>query len=220
MPDPQAYTVGWICAITPESVAARAFLDDEHQLPQQVAKHDNNSYILGKIGSHNVVVATLPDGEYGATSAATVARDMIHSFPNVRIGLMVGIRGGVHSQNHDIRLGDVVVSSPIGRKGGIFQYDFSKTIQNLSFQEIGFLNLPPKILRAALSTLKSQYEIESHQLVDDVNKKLDKIKERSRYARPSLASDRLYKSNIVHPSDPSANYDVACGDNTTSLIAR
>ncbi|KZL63381.1 pfs domain-containing protein, partial [Colletotrichum incanum] len=108
MSDPQAYTVGWICAVTSEYVAARAFLDEEHERPRQVARHDNNSYVLGKIGSHNVVVAGLPDGEYGTTSAAAVARDMLHSFPNVRIGLMVGIGGGAPSQKHDIRLGDVV----------------------------------------------------------------------------------------------------------------
>ena len=40
---------------------------------------------------HNVVLAVLPKGQYGTTSAATVARDMVHSFPNVRVGLMVGI---------------------------------------------------------------------------------------------------------------------------------
>ena len=32
------------------------------------------SYILGKIGRHNVVIAVLPDGEYGTTSAAVVVR--------------------------------------------------------------------------------------------------------------------------------------------------
>ncbi|KAF6844297.1 pfs domain-containing protein [Colletotrichum musicola] len=133
MSDPQAYTVGWICAITAESVAARAFLDEEHAAPRQVAQHDNNSYVLGKIGNHNVVIAALPDGQYGTTSAATVARDMLHSFPNVRIGLMVGIGGGAPSQKHDIRLGDVVVSSPGNGNGGVFQYDFGKTIQNCKF---------------------------------------------------------------------------------------
>jgi nucleoside phosphorylase len=128
MSDPQLYTVGWICAIATESVAARAFLDEEHDGPSHVAQHDNNSYVLGKIGGHNIVIAVLPDGEYGTTSAAVVARGIIHSFPNVRIGLMVGIGGGAPSSQHDIRLGDVVVSSRDGGKGGVFQYDFGKTI--------------------------------------------------------------------------------------------
>lgn len=121
MSDPLVYTVGWICAIATESVVARAFLDEEHDGPSHIAQHDNNSYVLGKIGSHNIVIAVLPDGEYGTTSAAVVAQGLIHSFPNVRIGLMVGLGGGAPSSKHDIRLGDVVVSSPNGGKGGVFR---------------------------------------------------------------------------------------------------
>ncbi|KAF6784605.1 hypothetical protein CSOJ01_15728, partial [Colletotrichum sojae] len=220
MSDPQAYTVGWICAITAESVAARAFLDEEHAGPRQVAQHDNNSYILGKIGSHNVVIAALPDGQYGTTSAATVARDVLHSFPNVRIGLMVGIGGGAPSQKHDIRLGDIVVSSSGNGNGGVFQYDFGKTIQNSKFQETGFLNQPPALLRTALATLKGTYEMKGHQLVDNVNKNLEKIKKRSKYRQPATASDRLYKPYIVHPSSSAHGCDVECGDDATSLIPR
>ncbi|KDN61742.1 putative kinesin [Colletotrichum sublineola] len=220
MSNPQAYTVGCICAITTEFVAARAFLDKEHAGPQQVAEHDNNSYVLGRIGNHNVVVAALADGEYGTTSAATVARDMLHTFPNVRIGLMVGIGGGVPSQKHDIRLGDVVVSSPRDGKSGVFQYDFGKTIQNCKFQETRFLNQPPVLLRTALANLKATYEIEGHQLADDVNSKLEKIKKQKKDIRPSPASDRLYKSCIVHPSTSSDDCDVVCGNNTADLVAR
>ncbi|GKT68785.1 kinesin [Colletotrichum tofieldiae] len=220
MSDPQAYTVGWICAVTAESVAARAFLDEEHAGPRQVARHDINSYVLGKIGAHNVVVAALPDGEYGTTSAAVVARDMLHSFPNVRIGLMVGIGGGAPSPKHDIRLGDVVVSKPGGGNGGVFQYDFGKTIQNCSFQETGFLNQPPVLLRTALATLRANYEMKGHQLVNEVNAKLEKIKKRKKYTRPDPASDRLYKHNIVHPSSSLEGCDIACGDDATYLVTR
>lgn len=52
-------------------------------------------YTLGRVGRHNVVMAVLPKGEYGTTTAAAVAKDMLHSFPNIRIGLMVGIGGGM-----------------------------------------------------------------------------------------------------------------------------
>lgn len=57
------------------------------------------------MGKHNVVIAALPMGEYGTTSAATVARDMMHTFTNIRVGLMVGIGGGAPNDRHDIRLG-------------------------------------------------------------------------------------------------------------------
>ncbi|KAK5202910.1 hypothetical protein LTR41_011356 [Exophiala xenobiotica] len=121
MSNPGDYNVGWICAITTECVAAQAFLDERHDGPEYVSPRDNNDYTMGKIGKHNVVIAVLPDGEYGIASAANVASDMLHSFPNVRIGLMVGIGGGAPSQKHDIRLGDIVVSAPRDGNGGVFQ---------------------------------------------------------------------------------------------------
>jgi nucleoside phosphorylase len=71
---------------------------------------------------------------------------MLHSFPNVRIGLMVGIGGGAPSQKHDIRLGDIAVSAPHDGNGGVFQYDFGKTIQGQSFRTTSFLNQPPTVL--------------------------------------------------------------------------
>jgi hypothetical protein len=151
MSNPQDYVVGWICAIHTEYVAAQTFLDDRHEGPESVSTYDNNDYTLGRIGKHNVVIAVLPDGEYGTSSAAGVARDMLHSFPNIRIGLMVGIGGGAPSPNHDIRLGDVVVSAPRNGKSGVFQYDFGKTIQGQSFATTGFMNQPPTVLRTAVT---------------------------------------------------------------------
>ena len=88
------YTVGWICAIATEHVAAQVFLDEKHDRPEHVHLHDYNDYTLGRIGRHNIVIAVLPDGEYGISSATMVATDMLHSFLNIRIGLMVGIGGG------------------------------------------------------------------------------------------------------------------------------
>lgn len=202
----------------PELVAAQAFLDEEHQGPRSVSQHDNNSYVLGKIGCHNVVIAALPDGEYGTSSAAAVARDMQHSFPNVRIGLMVGIGGGAPSSKHDIRLGDVVVSSPGGGNGGVFQYDFGKTIQDQRFQETGFLNKPPSLLRAAVTTLKASYVARGHQLVDNVNKALEKIKDSKDYERPAL-EDRLYQTCVVHVESPHRCVN-SCGDGPQYLEDR
>ncbi|KAL2140204.1 hypothetical protein VTI28DRAFT_4090 [Corynascus sepedonium] len=220
MSEPEKYTVGWICAITTEFVAARAFLDVEHDGPCQVAQHDNNSYVLGTIGNHNVVIAVLPDAEYGIASAAAVARDMLHSFPNLRIGLMVGIGGGAPSRMRDVRLGDVVVSSRVGGQGSVFQYDYGKTIQNQSFQETAFLDQPPMVLRTAISKLKSTYEMDGHKLVDDVDRALKKIKKRKKYTRPPLESDRLYRSDIVHPAHSNDGCDVTCGNDGTNLVIR
>ncbi|KAH8689310.1 hypothetical protein BGW36DRAFT_70072 [Talaromyces proteolyticus] len=216
MSDPSDYTVGWICAIDTEYVAAQSFLDKEDDQPETLSPNDNNCYTLGEIGVHKVVIAVLPDGEYGTSSAASVARDMLHSFPNIRIGLMVGIGGGVPSR-HDIRLGDIVVSASRDGEGSVFQYDFGKTVQGQSFCRTGFLNQPPTVLRTAVSGLRAQYERKGHQLEEVISNVLEKNKRmQKKYKRPDL--DRLYPNHIIHPPDSKASCAETC--DSTKLILR
>jgi nucleoside phosphorylase len=221
MSNPKDYTVGWICTIVTEYVAAQAFLDREHDRPEKLSSGDNNDYTLGEIRGHNVVIATLPDGEYGISSAATVARDMLHSFPNIRIGLMVGIGGGAPSQKHDIRLGDIVVSASRDGSGSVFQYDFGKTIQDRNFCPTGYLNQPPTILRTAVAGLKAQYERKGHQLEQAISNILEENKRmRQKYKRPDLDSDRLYRSQVLHPLNNEGSCARCCGNDASKLIIR
>ncbi|KAL6362155.1 hypothetical protein LRP88_04231 [Fusarium phalaenopsidis] len=219
MSDPQKYTVGWICAITTEFVAAQALFDEKHEDLETVDPGDNNNYALGRIGKHNVVMAALPKSEYGTTSAAAVARDMLRSFPNVRIGLMVGIGGGAPSAKHDIRLGDVVVSTRDNGKGGVFQYDYGKAIQDKAFVTTGSLNQPPQLLLTAVGALEARYEMAGHRLNDEVDMALKKIKKRKKYCRPS-ATDLLYRSSFKHPEDSSEQCTLVCGDDHSHLVTR
>lgn len=219
MADRDLYTVGWICAITTELVAALALLDERHDRPKELDPNDSNNYELGKISNHYVVIACLPEGEYGISAAADVATNLLRSFPNVRFGLMVGIGGGAPTSNHDIRLGDVVVSTPGDGNGGVFQYDFGKTLQNQAFVETGFLDQPPRLLRAAVAGLKACYEIDGHTLNHEVNKALQKNPRlQKRYCRPQTG-DRLYESDFTHVSGPSEDCE-ACGDNPSRLLTR
>ncbi|KAI9932607.1 hypothetical protein ASPWEDRAFT_33492 [Aspergillus wentii DTO 134E9] len=221
MPNLEDYTVGWICAITSEYVAAQAFLDEKHDRPVSLPPHNKNDYTLGRIGNHNVVISVLPMGEYGTSSAARVAEDMVHSFPNIRIGLMVGIGGGAPSPKHDIRLGDIVVSIPGNGLGGVVQYDFGKMIQGQGFQPTGFLDQPPIVLRAAVNGLKAHYESEGHQIEMMVSQILQtKPRLRKRYGRPDPASDRLYHSHIIHPADGEIPCTTDCGNDLAYLISR
>ncbi|KAI8243591.1 purine and uridine phosphorylase [Colletotrichum sp. SAR 10_96] len=176
MTDLSKYTIGWICAIDTKYTAARAFLDETHERPEAIPVHDNNAYTLGRIGKHNVVIAVLPDGEYGLSTAEVVAQRMLGSFPNVRVGLMVGIGGGAPIQRpgHDIRLGDVVVSSPRDGHTGVLQYDFGKTIQDQGFKITRSLNLPPDVLRAAVTELRVTFEEEGSSLPEAIDVALSK----------------------------------------------
>ncbi|KAK2011088.1 hypothetical protein LZ32DRAFT_587227 [Colletotrichum eremochloae] len=209
MSNPLDYTIGWICAISTEYVAARAFLDSVHDPPSHVAPHDSNEYTLGRMGKHNVVIAVLPDGEYGLSTASAVAKGMLNSFPHVRAGLMVGIAGGAPTRNpgRDIRLGDVVVSSPRDGHGGVFQYDFGKLIQGQSFKPSRILNQPPDVLRAAVAGLKAEFEERGHTIIEDIEEALKKRpKLRSKYSRPSPETDRLFLSHVtLNPNNPIDN---------------
>ncbi|OOF94182.1 hypothetical protein ASPCADRAFT_516466 [Aspergillus carbonarius ITEM 5010] len=152
------YTVAWICALSLELAAAKAMLDEVHPpLPQP--ETDHNVYTLGRVGSHNVVVACLPGGVYGTISATAVASHMMSTFRRIRCGLMVGIGGGVPSQRADIRLGDVVISKPTATSSGVIQYDYGKTLRDGRFQHTGSLNKPPPVLLKAVSQIESDYMI-------------------------------------------------------------
>ncbi|KAK7222197.1 hypothetical protein V2G26_010200 [Clonostachys chloroleuca] len=214
------YTVVWMCAISTEYVAARVFLDEQHEGPEVISLHDDHHYTLGRIHNHNIVIAVLPQGEYGTSSATGGIRDIIESFPNIRIALMVGIGGGAPSPQRDIRLGDIVVGTGNGTSG-VLQYDFGKAIQFQSFPHTGFLNAPPRPLQAALSILKAQYEHKGHQLYETINYILkEKPRLQRNYKRPDLSSDRLYQSRIIHPPTGKASCSAVCGDDPSNLILR
>lgn len=112
----ESYTIGWICSLDIELAAAMQMFDVAHQSLRQVAG-DKNSYMLGSMCGHNVIVAVLPAGQMGIASATTVAENMMRTFPKLRVGLLVGIGGGIPSKKHDIRIGDIVVSQPSGTFG-------------------------------------------------------------------------------------------------------
>jgi nucleoside phosphorylase len=153
--------------------AARGMLDELHDtLPSR--PHDNNNYSFGRIGDHNVVIACLPSPITGTISAARVTTQMLSTFTGLRFGLMVGIGGEVPNEEHDIRLGDVVVSKPTGTFGGVIQYDFGKTIQEGKFIRTGLLNKPSEILLTAPANLEAQHMMESYKVVKYLSEMTEK----------------------------------------------
>jgi nucleoside phosphorylase len=190
------YTVGWICALPVELAAAAELLDEEHRgLPQD--PDDTNIYTLGRMGEHNVVVACLPAGQTGNNSAAAVAVQMKSKFISIRFGLMVGIGGGVPSDEADVRLGDVVVSQPYMQHGGVIQYDFGKTTPN-GFVQTGFLNAPPTILLNALAKLQAnRYRHKS-----DISVYLSALCHLPGFACDNSGPDILFESTYNHVGGP------------------
>jgi WD40 repeat protein/nucleoside phosphorylase len=203
-----------------EYVVACEILDEEYPPLPISYPYDDNIYTFGRISHHNVVIACLPKGKYGLTSAASVAKDMLRSFPSIRFGMMVGIGGGAPSLKHDIRLGDVVVSSPVGRTGGVIYYEFGKTIQNRQFERMGTLDAPPPMLLMALSLIGAQHERKGHRIAESVSKMIERNPRlRRKYQRPEPRTDRLYRSSFIHP-DPENTCEEICGVEAVHLIPR
>lgn len=191
------YTVGWICALPTELAAAQAVLDDIHPpLPQNAA--DQNNYTLGRIGSHNVVMACLPAGVIGTVSAARVADNMMTTFLSLKFGLLVGIGGGVPGVK-DVRLGDVVVGEPTGPFGGIIQYDFGKTVRSGELHRTGSLNRPPDMLLTAVSRLMADHLRKRPILEKYLTEIVERYPDMSAvYSHPGVEHDILFASDYDH----------------------
>jgi nucleoside phosphorylase len=194
MPSHEDYRVGWVCALSLEMAAAKAMLDETHSnLPQSVT--DGNAYTLGKIRGHNVVIACLPCGVYGTTSAATVVAKMSSTFPRIQFGLMVGIGGGVACNGADIRLGDVVVSKPTGSYSGVVQYDLGKVVSG-GFKMSGTLNQPPQVLLTSITRLQAdQMSGNSHSIARILSEIHDT---KSVFTCPGQEQDQLFYPTYDH----------------------
>ncbi|KAI3573063.1 hypothetical protein IWW34DRAFT_888169 [Fusarium oxysporum f. sp. albedinis] len=192
------YTVGWVCALSKEQTAATAMLDQRHaDLPKPF--NDPNTYTLGSFGMHNVVIACLPKGRIGNNPAATVAAFMVSTFPSIRFGLMVGIGGGIPPK---VRLGDVVVSTPVGQFSGVVQWDFGKATEGGNFERTGSLNNPPTSLLTALTKLETEHEMKESRIQEYLNEMKEKWpKLGPKYLRSDSLKDVLFKANYGHVAE-------------------
>ncbi|KAL2811723.1 nucleoside phosphorylase domain-containing protein [Aspergillus granulosus] len=238
------YTVGWICALPEtELLAAAAMLDEKHPMLPAADPRDTNSYLLGSIGPHNIVIACLPAQTTGKVSAATVANNLSRSFPAVRFGLMVGTGGGApyygsndeatsdYSEEEDseeeeeedirdIRLGDVVVSLHSKVSEAVVQYDFGKSIQGSEFVRAGGrLDKPPAIILSAISMLQQQHRRKEHRIAElmaDAGEKNPGVA--AEFKCPGAAKDRLFKSEVVHVEGKRPAR--VCGRDNINLVLR
>ncbi|KAL4888043.1 hypothetical protein BDV59DRAFT_189417 [Aspergillus ambiguus] len=187
------YTIGIVCALPLEFRAVRILFDEIH--PVIIPDADTHAYALGRMGKHHVVAAGLPKGRYGTISAAAVASDMRRSFSAIKVCLLVGIGGGVSSSKHDIRLGDVVVSTPTGPYSGVLAYDMVKIYESGQVQLNGCLSRPAESLLSAITTLTSESELQFL----EVQGCLDHIKTSCpEYEHPGPAKDILFASGYIH----------------------
>ena len=74
-------------------------LNREHgDLQTPLQDMDQNTYLLSEIGKFKVVIAYLPMDENGSSSAATMAKDILNTFPKIRVGLPMQEQTGVFAE--------------------------------------------------------------------------------------------------------------------------
>ncbi|GFF63793.1 hypothetical protein CNMCM8927_005575 [Aspergillus lentulus] len=194
------YTIACLCPMGLEQAPLEALLDEPH--PSLPTSHDKNSYTLGRIGAHNVAIAAMPG--IGNNSAASVATQLVNDFPGVRFALLVGIGGGVPDlcEGIDIRLGDVVVSKPSGRWGGVVQFDRGKALpdSHSRFERTGALQRPPDVLLGAVARLEARHrrvESEIPRYLQEMVERYPKMKEGG-YTCQGAENDVLFRAEFEH----------------------
>jgi len=197
--DRESFEVAIICALSTESDAVEALFDEfweEEDEQYGKAPGDPNSYTLGRIGRLNVVLAYLP--AIGKASSAIVAASFRASFPCVRLGLVVGVCGGVprpvHSEN--IFLGDIIVST------GVIQFDFGRQFSDRVVRKDTLkdnLGRPNHEIRAFLTMLQGwQAGAKLRRHVFEYVHELSSKRGFEAWACPKPQNDELYQPSYRH----------------------
>lgn len=163
-------------------------------------RNDSNSYTLGSVGEHNVVIACLPMGQIGNNQAPVVVSQMLTTFPSIKFGLMVGIGAGIPPQ---VQLGDVVVSSPRDQYSGVVQWDFGKERQNDTFKWTGHVNNSPSVLLTAVTRLSTELAIKVPRYLDQLIDKSSKLP--AEYRKSDSLKDILFNAEYAHINKDTKN---------------
>lgn len=115
---------------------------------------------------------------------------------------MVGIRAGIPSNEHQIRLSDVVVSTPTDTCGGVVQYNFGKIGGDGQFTRKGSLNTPPQVLLTAVATLKARHRVTQKKLGPLLKRlQVEDFEYPEDFKYQGLELDRLFQADYPLPRE-------------------
>ncbi|KAE8399949.1 hypothetical protein BDV37DRAFT_297290 [Aspergillus pseudonomiae] len=193
--DRRGFTVAIFCALPIEADAVVELFDEIYD--HQYGKHfgDTNSYTVGRILTHNVVLCHMPG--MGKVNASNVASNLTSSYTGVSLALVVGICGGVPvlpSSETSIYLGDVIISN------AVVQYDYGRQYPN-GFQRkkdiLDTLARPPQEIRGLQSLLETNRARKN--LQNDVIQYLKGLEQsRSIWKYPGNTCDVLFNASYHH----------------------
>ncbi|KAI0097230.1 hypothetical protein GGR51DRAFT_541433 [Nemania sp. FL0031] len=153
IPPQNKIAIAIICALTLEADAVLASFDHHWDIQSfRNLDGDRNTYSVGRIGCHNVVLVHMPD--VGRTQSATVAARCRVSFPGITLALVVGICGAVPLYgSKEILLGDVIISDRL------VIYDFGRQFPDTFVRKEKTpesARKPPWEIRCFLSKIKGK----------------------------------------------------------------
>jgi hypothetical protein len=189
-PNYQLYQVAWICASDSELSAARLIVNDRQQIagPTVRVTSGDDAIIcyLRRVAGHHVVMACFSkDLPYLNLKSSSLLR----TFPNIRLGLVVGIGSGAPSPQHDVRLGDIVVDGLSTTSGS---------------------RKAPTVFRSAIAKSYVRQSVMANAPGMYIPERLTS-EFRAKYARPPVSTDRLYRRGFTHP-DPLKSCTEVCHD--------
>ncbi|KAF5972618.1 ankyrin repeat protein [Fusarium bulbicola] len=143
-------------------------------------------------------IACLPKGIIGLSPAATVATNIVRTFPFIKFSMMVGIGGGIPPK---VRLGDVVIGTPSGMYPGVVQWNKGKMNAGGIFERTGSLDNPPRALLSAISKLETEHELRGSKMpeyLEELASKWPKLV--PKYMRSDALKDILFRADYTHNS--------------------
>lgn len=208
---PADFEIAIICALPVEAEAVENSIDEFYDTVSFVkAAGDTNSYTLGRIGFHNVVLAYMPG--MGKATSASVSASFRSSFSGIELGLVIGICGGVPTNPENgtpIFLGDIIISTAVVQFDFIRQYPDRAARKDTLEDNLGRPSLGIRSYLAKLKTRRNRTRIE-----EDIIRHLSEISGRSdceEYAYPGAEADVLYSPNFYHKHHYPTSCDICSG---------
>ncbi|KAF5642056.1 pfs domain protein [Fusarium sp. NRRL 52700] len=206
-PRPLQIDIAILCALTLEADAVEALFDKPWTGGYNRSEGDTNTYTLGVIGCHGVVLVHMPG--MGTTYSATVAACCRSTFPRISLALVVGICGGVpfSKDGTELLLGDVVISDGLVRYDFARQYPDGCLIKNSVSESAR--KLPVEIL-GYLAKLKGRGA--RRRLRKRTTEYLDTLSEVLEVTNPGPEEDILFESTYRHGHHPPSSCSICIGN--------
>lgn len=194
IPERNEFTMAWFYASPIEYTTAKLGFDrifDDNAVFEVGA--DSTSYTLGQVGKHNIVMVVLTHDDY---TPANWVKNLQATFPNVKLGLLVGMSDGAPSQWTDVRLGDVVVGFSWDAPAGLLQYNSGNPEADVPQDD--FIK-PPRTLSTAIFTLEYRRLSGKLDLHGDAQRRLQGCSQELSKQCVNPVLDRHTRSDMSHP---------------------